>query len=520
MGPITVILAAVVTYVAPDGVYLDEGAADGVREGDVVQIGETRLTVVAVSPEQARTEPPPNPFALRIGAEARIQRTGAIRSPTADPGPRKATPPAIDAGVAAGWWPAAGDGWVEPRPLPDGARRPTEPADRVFGVLAIGGRLIDYGGATWRAEARTRLAIDDGRFWYRHDARLNLDRHEGRHPEAPLEVRRLEAGWLEAGWGLRGGRMVLADPLAAASLDGAALDIREVGLDTVRIFAGLAPHPFDLDPESRNPQVGVATTKRVDFGGDGDGLTVRATALVSGFDGALDRAALAPDLTLYAGPVRVLARAELDAHPDRTRQGPVQATRLYGAVRVELTDGLDAQARYDRYAPPDTPSTAALGPVASTPRQTGYADLRLDGGSLGVARISTAVLDGADGPLVVPGLDYWVALSEHLDLSLGAFDRRDGRLHIVHGRASATLRWDAPWPISLDLGARVRDVGHADRAELDHTTLTGEIGLWMATPAGLDLRLTAERSAEARVGDGAVAPATVVFADLRWRFGR
>lgn len=520
MNALGIILAAVVTYVAPDGIYLDEGATHGVRVGDAVQVGKQTLTVVAVSPGQSRTGPPANPFALTVGAEARVQKTGEATA-KADPGPREPAAPAVDADAAAAWWPAAGDGWIEPRPLPDGATVPQGPTElRIAGLLGLRGRAVGQGTLGWRAEAYTRLAVDDAHFWYRHDARLNLDRHGGRWPEAPVDVRRLEAGWREAGWGLRGGRMMLHDPLAASSLDGAAVEVRDVGLDSVEIFAGVAPHPIDRIPEVRNPQVGVAAERYVELGDDGDGLTLRATALVSAFGGALDRAALAPDISLYAGPLRLLARAEIDAHPGRAAHAPVEATRLFGSARVELTDWLDVQARYDRYAPRPLPSfPAQVTPAPADARQSAFADVRLDAGEFGVLRVSTGVSDGRDGWMIVPGVDYRVALGEHLDLSLGAFERRETYTDVRHGRAGLAIRWDAPWPVSLDLGARVTDVAHSDRAELNHTELTGELGLWMATPAGFDLRLSAERTGEALAAPGVIEPATVLFGDLRWRFG-
>ncbi len=520
MNALGAILAALVTYVAPDGVYLDEGANHGVRVGDTVQIGKHTLTVVTVAPGQSRTGPPPDPFALSVGATANINRTGEAAAP-AEAEPRKPAAPAIDESSALAWWPAAGDGWLEPRPLPDGSTRPIDPQTlRIAGVLGVGGRAVGHGDLTWRAEAYSRLAIDDAHFWYRHDARLNLDRHNGRWPESPLDIRRLEAGWREAGWGLRGGRMMLHDPLAATSLDGAALELRDVGLDRVEIFAGLAPHPIDVGPRIDNPQVGVSAERTFDCGDDGDGLTVRATALMSAFDGGLDRAALAPDVSLYAGPLRVLARAEFDAHPGRPQFAPVEASRLFGSARFEVTDWLDVQARYDRQRLARLPSyPGQVTPAPADTRQSGFADIRLDGGGLGVLRLSSGVADGRDGWTIVPGVDYWLALTDHLDLSLAGFQRRGVYTHVLHGRAGLAVRWDAPWPISLDLGLRASDVRHLDRGELSHTEITGELGLWTATPVGFDVRLTAERTGQALAGPDAPEAATVLFGDLRWRFG-
>ncbi|MCA9540057.1 MAG: hypothetical protein KC620_14265, partial [Myxococcales bacterium] len=277
------LLAAIVTYVAPDGVYLDEGADDGVRVGDVVQIGEQRLTIEAVAPGRSRATAPPDVYALQAGMPAQITRTGAPaeEAPTT---PRKATPPPIAADVAARWWPAAADGWTTPRPLPAGVSGHTAPTDtRVAGLLALDGQLIQLDALRWQAGATFRLAVDAGGFWYRHDARAHYDPTESRYNEPLIEVRRLELGWRGQGFGLRAGRMALADPLAAAALDGAAIAVGETA--TVQLFAGAAPDALDLRPEARHPQVGLAA--RVPFAvGDAVDGEASATALASGFDGA------------------------------------------------------------------------------------------------------------------------------------------------------------------------------------------------------------------------------------------
>lgn len=523
-----VILAAVVTYVAPDGLFLDEGADDGVRVGDVVQVGKQRLTIASVAPGRARTSPPTDVFAVKVGAQARIQRTGepAISTPVE---PRKASAPQIEDEAAVTWWPGAGDGWVEPRPLPTLDGRPARASAlglgglglgglRIDGVLGLDGRLVELDDRRWRAGAYSRLAVDGERWWYRHDVRLDVDNHSGRWPEPPVDLRRLEAGWRGDGFGLRAGRMVLADPLAAASLDGAALGTGD-DAGRLQLFAGLAPEAIERTPDQRSPQVGLSGEARFELDAAGD-YTGRAaaTALISGFEGGLDRLALAPEVSVRGGPIRVMVRGEFDAYAGQSdsRSG-VEATRLYGSIALELADWVDVQVRYDRYQTPDLPSLRGAGPLLATTRQTAYGDIRFDLGAIGVTRASAALMDSPDGLLLVPGLDHWVALADWVDLSLAAFYRESTYDRLTHGRARLSFRWDAPWPTHLDLGARVNDAVFLDHDELSGTELTAEVGVWTATPAGFDLRLVAERTTGA-TPDAPSVPMTLVFGDLRWRF--
>ncbi len=513
MGALLAIgLAAVVTGVSADGVYLDEGAQQGVAVGDRVTLGPTTLTVVAVGPTSSRTDAPPDPFGVRVGATARIARSKQPAGPAPAAGPRKPQPPAVDPLRATDLWTAAPPAWSEPRPLPAGARAEAEPPSVRW--RSVAGLYADTvwvdGERDLRLTPYHRLDLDGERWWYRHDVRGSHDTWGRRHARPAFDVRRLEGAYVHEAWHLRGGRMTLGDPLAAATLDGA-----QVGLGSLRLFAGVAPEPLDRRPRLEQPQGGVAATHTVALGDDLE-LVADGTLFASAFDGALDRAALAPALTLRGRRVLIVARAELDAWLDGTPDGRsvVDPTRLFGLARVDLAEWLDTSVRYERYAAPPLPSLLDAGaPFTDVTRHTAWADARLRAGALGDLTLSGALFAGDEGASWSPGVDYRVAALAWLDTAVGWFGRRGDDHSVDDLHLGLTARADAPWPLAFDLGGRSTWLAYADRSDLDETTLTVEAGAWVSTPAGFDLRLAAEHT-DARV------PVTLVFTDLRWRLGR
>ncbi len=517
MGALLAIgLAAVVTGVSVDGVYLDEGARQGVRAGDRVTIGPTTLTIVAVGPSTSRTDAPPDPFALRVGATADIARSGQPAEEASKVGPRKPHAPDLDPVRAVDLWSVAPPAWTEPRPLPAGARAAAQPPSvRWRSVAGLYADTVWVDGANdLRLTPYHRLDLDGGqdgeRWWYRYDLRGSHDTWGQRHPRPAFDVRRLEGAYVREGWHLRGGRVTLGDPLAAATLDGA-----QVGLGQVRLFAGLAPEPLDRRPRLEQPQGGVAATHTVALGDDLE-LVADGTLFASAFEGALDRAALAPVVTLRSRTLLVVARAELDAWLDGTPEGRsgVDPTRLFALARVDLTDWLDTSVRYERYAAPPLPSLLDAGaPFTDVTRHTAWADARLRAGTLGDLTLSGAVFAGDEGESWSPGVDYRVAALEWLDTAIGWLGRRGDDHSVDDVHLGLTARADAPWPLAFDLGGRTTWLAYADRSDLDETTLSVEAGAWVTTPAGFDLRLAAEHT-DARV------PVTRVFTDLRWRLGR
>jgi hypothetical protein len=507
MPMLTIALAALVTYVAPDGVFIDEGTAAGVAVGDVVRIGGETLQITHVAAESCRTVPPKNLFAIRAGAPVAFVKHG-VATASKPPGARAPHPPKVAADQAL--WTTATPAWAEPRPTTvTQAEGPAAPAIQITGVLGLRGTLQTFDGLEGRATLYSRLTARGDANWYAHDVRGTYDGYDSRYAPPLLQINRMEVGHRAQRWDAQAGRMRLGLPLAAGSLDGAAF-----GLASVRLFAGLAPDPWKMMPTTDRPQVGVSANRAFTVGplqGSAD-----ATALVSAWQGSLDRTALAPNLRLGNRRFQVTTRAEIDAYPTRTTpdQRSVETTRLYSAARVTLTDWLDTSARYDRYRAPYTLGMLeGDAPYTTETRQTGWADLRLRGGAWGTLRLSGGALDDPRGLAWVPGVDYSLPLLDWLDSSLSWFRHTGPTDTLDHARARLVARFDTPWPTELDLGGQLVDLRFLDRAENNETELTGLIGLWMATPGGFDVRLAAETTA-------ARQPRTTAFGDIRWRFGR
>jgi len=509
-----VLFAALVSYVASDGLFIDEGAADGVRPGDVVVVLGERLIVLDTTEHSARTGPPAHPFAVKPGTPAEVRSSGEAASappPTKAPSPR---PPAVSDAEAARWWTHAEDGWAEPRPW----KRPSSTdsgggeTQTVFrGDLGLRGTALADHGAGGETVGWTtlysRLDLERGGWWYGHDLRFNYDAHDGRSSYRPFEAWRAETGWRGHGWGVRGGRMALADPLAGGAVDGAAVD-----LGPTRIFGGVAPDMRSLEPSADAPLVGASAGGALQS--DGGRLRGDVWALASGYRGRLDRTAVAPQLRLVSDPVVATALAELDAYPDHNPLGrpAVDLTRLYLSTLVRPLTWLDASARYALRRDAVTRELQATGlPLTADLHHDLWLDARLDGGGLGTLVPSLGLLWDPAGQTTVPGLDYWVALARWLDGHASWFERRGPEVIVDQGRGGVTFRLDRPWLAELDAAARVDLIRLPERGE-EQVEPTVELGAWVRFPAGTSLRVSAEHSRADR-------PRTLAFADLRWRFG-
>jgi hypothetical protein len=508
-----VLLPALVSGVSAQGIYLNEGSADGVRIGDSVQIGAQKLTIVEVGPHHARTGPPADPFAVKTGVEARVTRSG---QPEANAPAGKATKlapaPKLDPAQAPTLWAAAEDGWAAPRPFApaDGAARP-KPEDeasawRVRGDLSLTTTHIaalDGSRVTSVGTLGSDLRLARGDFRYRHDLRANgglpVDIVSEGYPW--VEARQLEVGWETETWGARGGRVLSGDRLASGPVDGAALQLQSPG-DALhyggQLYGGLEPAPDTLAPRISDRTAGLGGQ----VGGRAGDFRLEASAGANtvAHGTRIDRIVVGPEFLATSELLTFVAFTDLDFVPGFT------LSQVYGSAYVSIGPHADVGLRYDRL---DAPT---FGQADAGVRQDVWLDARLDAYPGGTFSPRLGYLTDDAGDTWSPGLDYRVALGRHVDMMLG-YDYLRGPWQESHlGRARGTLRLDGSTLSELDLGVRAQQIYPEAGLDAD-LEKTLELGAWLMLPADLDLHLYAE-------GTMAWQNRLVALADLRWRFGK
>ena len=529
---INIALVALVTGVSPDGLYLDEGADDGVRLGDVVTIvaagTQKKLAIVELAPHRSRTGPlaaasegtatPPSRaesgdlFTIRVGSVAAIRKTGA---PRRAPAVAKLQPaPKLDPAQAPILWAAAEDGWATPRASGTPTLRPAPAAQaetwRLRGDLSLTTShvaLLDGSQSTSIGTLGSDLEARRGRFLYAHDLRFNagLPTDEVHESHPYVEPRQLEVGWDTGRWGARGGRLADTDRLASGPVDGAAFRVSSPGEGLHlggQVYGGLVPALDTLEPSLRDRTVGLAG----EAGGQAAGLRIDASLGANAIarDTALARVVAGPQLTVTGDAWSVLVFADTDWKPAFT------LSQLYASAYGALTSHLDLGLRYGRQESP------AFAYEADGVRQDAWLDARLDFYPAGTFFPRLGYLNDSDGDTWLPGLDYRVAVTRSLD-ALAGYEYARGPWQESHqGRARLTWRLDTRFLAELDVGGRGTLVypfsgpgGTSDAT--DDFEKTGELGAWLRLPADFDLHLYAE-------GTMAWQNRVVALADLRWRF--
>lgn len=506
-------LPALISGVSAQGVFLNEGAADGVRVGDAVTIGTQKLTIVEVGPHHARTGPPADPFALKTGAKVEIERSGQREGAVPAAEPVKLTPaPKLDPAKAPTLWSAAEDGWATPRPFApaDAAARAAakEPASawRVRGDLSLTTTHIaalDGSRVTSVGTLGSDLQLARDGFRYQHDVRVNgglpVDIVSEGYPW--VEARQLELGWEAETWGARGGRLLSGDRLASGPVDGAAFQLQSPG-DALhyggQIYGGLEPAPDTLAPRVSDRTAGLGA----EIGGQVGAFRVEATAGANtvAHGSRIDRIVVGPELLATSELLTFVAFTDLDFVPGFV------LSQLYGSAYVSIGPHADVGLRYDRLDAP------AFGQADAGARHDLWLDARLDAYPGGTFSPRLGYLTDDAGETWSPGLDYRVGLGRHVDLMLG-YDYLRGPWQESHlGRARGTLRLDGSTLSELDLGVRAQQIYPEAGLDAD-LEKTLELGAWLMLPADLDLHLYAE-------GTMAWQNRVVALADLRWRFGK
>jgi hypothetical protein len=348
---------AVVTAATRQTIYIDAGAADGLRPGATWQatiIGRAvTLRVIATAQHGASLEVAGGGLPA-VGSVVPLPPD--LRPPPPPPPPRAAPPPAPPWRIAAAAPALPIVRERAARTQPRGRGELAAAGTTVRGELAaslLAGAVLDSSSTSWQdLSLASQLSIEHGAWRYEH----LVDAHVPAAPElffAPLQHGSpvLDVYVLRLGWAPRDGRLAAALGRQAAAplgelgmVDGARARIGLVpGLDAT-LFAGLRP-ASDLGL-SAQPRAGV------DLGWQRSGpLRARADVGLAAelWRGELDRALAAAALTV--GTRRLLVAGDLLVDGARDAAGAGGLRLSHAAVQARLRQaGLTATASggYDR----------------------------------------------------------------------------------------------------------------------------------------------------------------------------
>lgn len=324
-----------VVAVTATEVYVDFGAADGVKVGDALDLSIGRevisLEIVDAAPHSARAMLPAGVLPPRVGDAA----SALARPPAARPLPkvRQAAPPDPPAVVAARW---RGVDLGRPRRIGfRGAGSASERSARQSTPAVRGTLAADYlgvydlrdpaGAYYHRIQVRSNLdAAPPALQWldYSHRLRLRLDFEPGGPLRFPgsrdaLLVYRLRTGLTGGGLRAEIGRTDAAPIPGAGMVDGASVRYQVATGVYVGGFGGASPRLLDLAPTIDGYRFGAYTALRQTIGRGRDRWRLSADLGLVGttFDGSIDRRALGIRTAAANGRAWVTARALLDFYP-------------------------------------------------------------------------------------------------------------------------------------------------------------------------------------------------------------
>jgi len=432
-----VLLPALVLYVAADGVYLDEGRAEGVRAGDQVSLGALTLQIEALNEHGSRTGPPPPGSALRIGAEVQIQKS-ATPEEEAAPVKRPPQPPKIDEGRAAQLWAGAEDGWAQPQATKERPKASVEEKELRFkGRLELELREEEMG---LHARGFTR----SGAWSLQHHGRLR----DLQDPE--LRLYRLEAEWSQEEDALSAGRLWPWSPFALGMIDGA-----QGQLGDLSAYAGLEPGHLYGRPRPKRPLGGLSLRRELLWIGGRSEL--EGGLLISALSSSLHRLALGSSLLHSSGPFIAWAQMELDSQPE------LQLSRASLLSRYRW-GRWDASLSLDHLLPELEPSLE---------RESLRGDLSR-WASWGQLRASLEVYSDHEGWALAPGVDGFIPLNQRFDLR-GAWYHSQGQDNLID-LLNAGVGYHR-LNLELDLGLRLSTLSYMDR-ELREWEAGLDAGLW------------------------------------------